>query len=135
MSVDDYLTKYDKQDKERRPVHLTGDVMHKAYAERLSQGVAENKGYDQLDLYVKTTDISHGFRSDEHYEQSPFYLFKGKKILVDLQGEDYPPVVGAHHVTESESKNFLYLPLYWLGWTSITSYDVEYISSTDTVNV
>lgn len=133
--VDDYLNSYDTQQRPSRPVVLEGLAVHRDYQERLRLGSNNSEDFKKLDFYVKTSEISHGFLKDIKYHTAPFYLDGNKKVLVDLDDENSTTIAGTHAVNDNEKPDYLYLPLYMLGLTSVTSYNVEYLSATDSLSV
>lgn len=117
-------------------MHIKDRAYHRIVKEKLKQGIDFDVNSDKTDIFVKTTELSHGFKLGHNYEASPFDLGTGnKKISVQLDDESNIPIANAKLSLSDEGRNFLYLPFYLLGWTSITSYDIEYLSSNDTINV
>ena len=60
----DYIKKFDKELKTHAPVVLRGVAIHREYDERVKLGLPNSEDFKQLDLYVKTTEISHGYIKD-----------------------------------------------------------------------
>ena len=81
----------------------------------------------------------------EHVETSPFYLqSKNTKALIDLSDGTtgkgvnnliYYLVLKGNKSISEPPISWLYLPFYWLGLTGVTSYDITYISSGQTINI
>jgi len=137
-TADSHLSSLSNHHKDSRPVLLSGVCESLAYFQRkkLNAKSVEHKGRD---LYVKTTELSHGFNLDTHYETSKFLMGdESKKLVVYPDDESLTPVLNAKKFSVSvdgSHDNYLYLPLYLLGLTSVTSYNIEYLSSNEIVNV
>jgi len=97
--------------------------------------VSNNEHHKHLDVYVKTTELSHGFCKKVNYETSSFYLDAGHKLLVDIEDEERTPVACEHSLPSAEGRSVFWYPFYFLGWTSVTSYSIEYLSGNDSLTV
>ena len=75
-------------------VHLSGLAEHKLVSERAKFGVKADASHSKLDIFVRTTEISHGFPYDTHHETSVFNLSGLSKIQVQLDDESTIPVLG-----------------------------------------
>ncbi|CAI2376212.1 unnamed protein product [Moneuplotes crassus] len=116
-------------------VYLKDITEHKLVPLRNKMGVKSSSDYSNLDLWVKTTEFSHGFLCKKFYEVSSFNLGGKDSLSVELDDETVTPCVNPKLRPSEEEINYFYYPLYMLGLTSITSYNVEYLSSGDSLSV
>lgn len=105
--------------------------MHKSIYDKEVLGIFANKDSKQ-DVFVKTYEYSHGFLKSSTIETSHFYIEHGKdrNILVDMSWD--PLIIMPKKAVE---KSWIWYPLYCLGLTGATSYQVEYISSNSSINI
>lgn len=131
-TVDQLLKSSNSKNLDKQLVWLQDKAESILASERRKAGAPTPSG---LDLWVRTTELSHGFECSTIYEVSKFYLGGKEKIEVELDDESCTTVVNPKMTIMDNSVNYLYYPFYMLGWTSITSYNIEYLSSGDVINI